>query len=420
MRRVDSGSPTHFSARTKSSKVEMFGVREGIAVNAGGGQDWEGGGQVVRLVLSLAWVDSRPVHLHSIRASRPKPGLQAQHLGGAQLTQQLAGYCLTGAKLDSKDLTLDIDEDAPVTPLTVTENVAQGAVTLLLQASLPALMFCAPATEMVLMGGTDNPFVPPVAHVALVLRPLLLRFGAQMDVTVPRHGFFPSGCGELRVQARLQEGRTKLQAVTMLERGDFVQMHVQIVSSSQVSYSTHLRNELERKLKTIPQLAAVPMNVMVEGKYDVIEPAVEAQCSVQVAVTTSTGCVLSVNGLCACHESSAAQQRGKGFVLENAILGATTSLAGQVAKDLKALINCGACVDEFTADQLIAYIALAEGTSRILIPPMSEFTSQHLPTAIAMTSLLTGAVFRCTLAKGGCQIIECDGIGASGTHIERL
>ena len=39
------------------------------------GSTLEGGGQVLRCCLSLAWLHEAPVRIHSIRAARPKPGL---------------------------------------------------------------------------------------------------------------------------------------------------------------------------------------------------------------------------------------------------------------------------------------------------------------------------------------------------------
>jgi hypothetical protein len=40
----------------------------------------EGGGQVLRTALSLALVTGQPFTLTNVRAGRPKPGLQRQHL----------------------------------------------------------------------------------------------------------------------------------------------------------------------------------------------------------------------------------------------------------------------------------------------------------------------------------------------------
>ena len=69
---------------------------------------------------------------------------------------------------------------------------------------------------------------------------------------------------------------------------------------------------------------------------------------VQLALTTDTGCVLSANLLQPLPPlDEAASQR------------AARALCDQVS----ALLASGASVDEHTADQLIVYMALAEGTN---------------------------------------------------------
>lgn len=49
---------------------------------------------------------------------------------------------------------------------------------------------------------------------------------------------------------------------------------------------------------------------------------------------------------------------------------------------LQALVDAGACVDEHTFDQLVVYMAMAKGRSRVLGPPKSHLTSLHLETAV--------------------------------------
>ena len=77
---------------------------------------------------------------------------------------------------------------------------------------------------------------------------------------------------------------------------------------------------------------------------------------------------------------------------------------------------CGGVVDEYTADQLILFMALATGRSRILCPGESGISSLHLETAIHFTQLLTGVVFTVTEVPGPegrppCKRVECEGIG---------
>ena len=79
---------------------------------------------------------------------------------------------------------------------------------------------------------------------------------------------------------------------------------------------------------------------------------------------------------------------------------------------MAALLSSGASVDEHTADQLVVYMALAHGTSRMRAPPAASLTSLHLPTALHFAALMSGARFRVTEAGDGCQMVECEGVGA--------
>ena len=83
-----------------------------------------------------------------------------------------------------------------------------------------------------------------------------------------------------------------------------------------------------------------------------------------------------------------------------------------LCRQLEGLLASGACACEHTADQLIVYMALADGKSRLRAPPAKSTTSMHLPTVIHFAQLLSGATFRIATADDGCQIVECDGIGA--------
>ena len=86
--------------------------------------------------------------------------------------------------------------------------------------------------------------------------------------------------------------------------------------------------------------------------------------------------------------------------------------ASALCERIDALLASGACCCENTADQMIVFMALARGTSRLRAPPATTSTSQHLPTVLALVRRLTGATIRVTDAEDGCQLIECDGVGA--------
>ena len=109
--------------------------------------------------------------------------------------------------------------------------------------------------------------------------------------------------------------------------------------------------------------------------------------SVQLAATTTTGCILSANAL---------GQR----------IGSERDLTMGAIHDLEALIASGSCVDEHTQDQLIVFMALAQGgksTLRCSTPKLS----QHADTAIHFAELLSGAKFDVTDGDEGVRIITC-------------
>ena len=59
-----------------------------ITIDGGAG---EGGGQILRTALSLSMVRGTPFAIENIRAKRPRPGLQRQHLTCVQAAQKISG-----------------------------------------------------------------------------------------------------------------------------------------------------------------------------------------------------------------------------------------------------------------------------------------------------------------------------------------
>merc|ERR1712154_638591 len=81
------------------------------------------------------------------------------------------------------------------------------------------------------------------------------------------------------------------------------------------------------------------------------------------------------------------------------------------AKDLASDWNSskGGCTDRHLQDQLILFMALAKGKSKMATCAMEL----HTETAKYIAQLLTGAKFKTSQRKDGTLLIECDGIGYS-------
>ena len=81
------------------------------------GSQGEGGGQILRTSLALAAITGTPVRIEQIRARRPKPGLQRQHLVAVQAAARVCNGQLDGAELHSREITFTPQELAvPDTP----------------------------------------------------------------------------------------------------------------------------------------------------------------------------------------------------------------------------------------------------------------------------------------------------------------
>lgn len=82
-------------------------------------------------------------------------------------------------------------------------------------------------------------------------------------------------------------------------------------------------------------------------------------------------------------------------------------MAGEAVESLRASLVSGSCVDEHMQDQLIIYMALAEGRSCI----RTQELTLHTQTAIFIAEDLTDARFYVKADSLGTFLITCDGIG---------
>ena len=96
-------------------------------------------------------------------------------------------------------------------------------------------------------------------------------------------------------------------------------------------------------------------------------------------------------------------------------------IATKLLDQLKTLVSTGAALDEHTADQVLIYAALADGVSRMKIPPPSLRTSQHIESAIRVIETFTGAVFHEVLdpeEPEKASLLTCQGVGLESVRGE--
>jgi RNA 3'-terminal phosphate cyclase (ATP) len=297
----------------------------------------EGGGQILRTALSLSLVTGQAFGMEKIRAGRPKPGLQPQHLAALNAAATIGAAEVEGASQDSQEL---LFRPQQVTPGDYSFAVGTaGSVTLVLQTILPALMIAGGPSSLVLEGGTHNPMAPPFEFLAKTFLPLLHRMGPKVRSKLDRHGFYPAGGGKMRVTI---EPAPKLARLDLPERGSGLRLSATAVVANLP------RHVAERELKVLKrELDLEPQALHVEevkshGSGNTAY--VQVECASLTEIFTNFG-ELGVRA---------------------------EAVAHQLAKDVGRYLESDAPVGEHLADQLLLPMALGGGGSFVTLPLSSH------------------------------------------------
>ncbi len=157
----------------------------------------EGGGQILRSALALAALTGRPFKLVNVRANRPKPGLQPQHLMCVKAAGAICGAAYKGASVGSATLYF---EPGPVKAGDYTFTIGTaGATSLVLHTVyLPLALRGTTPSTVTITGGTHNAHAPCFHFNAITWGSYLKRLGIDIDQEMVRPGFYPRGGGEVR------------------------------------------------------------------------------------------------------------------------------------------------------------------------------------------------------------------------------
>jgi RNA 3'-terminal phosphate cyclase (ATP) len=160
----------------------------------------EGGGQILRSGLALSLLTGKAFRLRKIRANRPKPGLQPQHLMSVRAAAQVGNAEVSGDAIGSWELTF---RPGSVTPGAYRFDIgtAGGTGLVLHTVYLPLALRCEGTSVLRITGGTHNDASPCFHFLAATWAGYLARMGLRVEVTMERAGFYPRGGG--RIVARI-------------------------------------------------------------------------------------------------------------------------------------------------------------------------------------------------------------------------
>jgi RNA 3'-terminal phosphate cyclase (ATP) len=354
----------------------------------------EGGGQILRTAVALAALAQAPIRVVNIRAPRPKPGLQPQHLLAIRAVAERSGGALSGDKVGSMQIEFAPGqaERQARTEWTLDVGTA-GSLTLLLQSLLPCLALGTRQPSRVLLrGGTNNPWAPPVEYMQRVLLPALAPLGVQAEMKLLKRGFYPRGGGEIELKVSPVDS---LRPFRRTQRGS-------LLGITGLCYSwrlpTHVVQRMAQSATTRLSRAGYA-DVRIDR--DTETPAQSEGCGIILLAEFQHGAVSKAEGR---PELSRA-----GIILGADALGEprkrAEAVGNEAAQALIEEIDSGAPVDMHLADQLVIWAALADGTSEYVASRRTE----HLRSAVAVANQILGAGFR--IEGDGPTHIICSGVG---------
>lgn len=319
----------------------------------------EGGGQILRTAVALSAVTGIPVEIENIRKERPKPGLSPQHLKAVEELARICkgqvtgchlkstSICFTPGQINSGDYDIDIG--------------TAGSISLFLQCLMPALMHAPGTVRIKITGGTDVQWSPSIDYMRFVTLEALRKMGYECEIKLIARGYYPRGGG--CVEAIINP--------SSLNHIDFEGnkcLHVE-----GISHSSGLPAHVAQR-----QAASAGKRLSEHGYESRILTEVNDHPSIGSGITVWCG---AVGGIALGKPGLKAEKVGE--MAANAIIDELRSDAG---------------VDEFLADQLIPYMALAGGgsftTRKITLHTKTNIwvTEQFLPVKFKIENLGTGVV----------------------------
>jgi RNA 3'-phosphate cyclase len=332
----------------------------------------EGYGQVLRTAIALSALTLKPIKIINIRKGRPRPGIFPQHAMGIKVAAEFCDAEVSGLeygsmevefsprKFDVKDKTIDIG--------------TAGSIPLLLQTLTPLLAFADKKVTLEIIGGTAGLGSASIEFVKYVTFPILNKLGLPLpEIEILKQGFYPRGGGRVRI---IFQPVKLLNYINLTNPGKVLSIKGISIAGS-LPESVALRQaESARKI-----LSKITNNIQID--YASV-PTYSQGTSITLWAET-----------------------------ENSILGSDNigrrgvraeEIGREAAQSLISSIESKAALDKFMADQIIPFLALANGKSSVTV----EEVTQHCLSNISVCEKILGCKF---LIDKTNKKIEIEGIG---------
>ncbi len=300
----------------------------------------EGGGQILRTAVALSCITGEDIKVTNVRAKRPNPGLKRQHLTALKAAATICGARVEGLKVGSKEVVFSPNS---ISAGNFRFDVGTaGSVTLILQTLLPVVAYAPSQVTLELSGGTDVPWSPPIDYVRYVMLPHLRKLGYDVLLKLIRRGHYPKGGG--LIQVYVPSPPKGFIPLKLLGRGEVKEVRG---LSHCVKLPKHVALRQAKAAEETLREGGVkaPINIRLEH-YEGKEDPHKGPGSGIVLWALAGKALLGSDALGA--KGKRAEVVGK-------------EAASKLLKDL----STGAALDMHMSDNILIYLALAEGNSAI-------------------------------------------------------
>ena len=200
-----SSKAPHSKQEDVQAQVMKTGIKPDFKLD---GRTLEGGGQLLRVALCLSALTNQSVYVTNIRGNRlGQRGLKNQHLACVQALAAACNALTVGAHVGSEELLfapdygdrdrsshgyscVEVDGEEVVARLMEINPPTPGAITLILQAVVPYLLFgqFEEPTRLKIRGATHTTSSPGLDYFDSVLVPNLIAFGLPSNCIVNLNG----------------------------------------------------------------------------------------------------------------------------------------------------------------------------------------------------------------------------------------
>jgi RNA 3'-phosphate cyclase len=306
----------------------------------------EGGGQIIRMAVAFSAITGKDVRISNIRANRPKPGLANQHLTSIRSVAELSGARVKGLHKGSREIRFspgnlgggDFSFDIGTA----------GSVTLVLQACLLPALLSEHRSSISITGGTDVRWSPPWDYFEHVFLEVLKRVGGDVRIDHVKRGYYPRGGGKIRVIVNPCEGI----------RG---QEWTDQPNVERIGGYVHVGN--------LPDHILHRMEGALDGLKGIAETAIRTERLGNERATGQGGAVVL-------RAEAGTVTLGADALAERGVK--AEKVAQNAADSLVKEIEAGATADVHLSDQILPYLAIADGRSTMVVRELTNHAKTHM------------------------------------------